>query len=196
MHRTVCDEWGVAITTNPRPEKTFPFEPHSNDYAVCTHPTIAERIVNKITPFLWFNDNAEAAADFYLTVFPNSRKLRELRTTEAGPGPIGSLLLLDIELNGQPVILMNGGPGHPPTDAFSFSVECETQTEIDRYWSQLTANGGSEIMCGWLKDKFGLHWQIVPKDVYKYVSHPAGMRAMMAMKKMDIATLKQAASKS
>ena len=150
--------------------------------------------MNKITPFLWFNDNAEAAADFYLSVFPNSRKLSELRCNEAGPGPIGSLLVMDIELNGQPVTLMNGGPGHPPTDAFSFSVQCETQAEIDNYWSQLTANGGSEIMCGWLKDKFGLHWQIVPTDVYKYLRHPAGMRAMMAMKKMDIATLQQAAN--
>ena len=124
------------------------------------------------TPFLWFNNNAEAAADFYLTVFPNSRKLRELRFNEAGPGPIGSLLVIDIELNGQPVIFMNGGPGHPPTDAFSFSVECETQSEIDSYWSQLTANGGSEIMCGWLKDKFGLHWQIVPTDIYSTSATP------------------------
>lgn len=148
------------------------------------------------TPFLWFNNNAEAAADFYLTIFPNSRKLRELRVNEAGPGPIGSLLVVDLELNGQTVIFMNGGPGHPQTDAFSFSVECETQSEIDRYWSQLTANGGSEIMCGWLKDKYGLHWQIVPKDIYQYISHPAAMRAMMTMKKMDIAALQQAASKS
>ncbi len=147
----------------------------------------------KPAPFLWFNDNAEAAADFYLTLFPNSRKLREVRCNEAGPGPVDSLLVMDIELNGQQVTLMNGGPGHPPTDAFSFTVECQTQSEIDSYWSQLTANGGSEIACGWLKDKFGLHWQIVPANIYNYISNPAGMRAMMAMKKMDIATLQQAA---
>jgi predicted 3-demethylubiquinone-9 3-methyltransferase (glyoxalase superfamily) len=150
--------------------------------------------MNKITPFLWFNNDAEAAADFYLSVFPNSRRLSELRCNEAGPLPVGALLVLDLELNGQPVTLMNGGPGHPPTDAFSFSVQCETQAEIDSYWSQLTADGGSEIMCGWLKDKFGLCWQIVPTDVYKYLRHPAGMRAMMTMKKMDIATLQQAAN--
>jgi predicted 3-demethylubiquinone-9 3-methyltransferase (glyoxalase superfamily) len=150
--------------------------------------------MNKLTPFLWFNDNAEAAADFYLSVFPSGRKLRELRCNEAGPHPVGSLMVLDIELNGQPVTLMNGGPGHPPTDAFSFSVQCETQAEIDSYWSQLTADGGSEIACGWLKDKFGLHWQIVPTDVYKLLRNPAAMRAMMAMKKMDIATLQQAAN--
>ncbi len=148
--------------------------------------------MNKITPFLWFNDNAEAAADFYLSVFPNSRKLRELRCNEAGPGPVGSLLVMDIELSGQTVTLMNGGPGHPHTDAFS--VLCETQAEIDNYWSQLTANGGSEIACGWLKDKFGLCWQIVPTGLHQLLSHPAAMRAMMAMTEMDIAALQQAAN--
>ena len=150
--------------------------------------------MNKITPFLWFNGNAEAAADFYLTVFPGSRKLNELRCTEAGPYPVGTLLALDLELNGQPVTFLNGGPGHPQTDAFSFSVQCDTQSEIDSYWSQLLADGGSEIACGWLKDKFGVHWQIVPSDIYKLLRHPASMRAMMAMKKMEIATLEQAAS--
>ena len=158
-------------------------------------PSPSAQDMNKITPFLWFNNDAEAAADFYLSIFPNSRKLRELRATEAGPGPIGSLIVLDLELNGQPVTFINGGPAHQLTEAFSFSVQCETQAEIDRYWSQLTADGGSEIMCGWLKDKFGLHWQIVPTDVYKYINHPAGMRAMMVMKKMDIATLQQAANR-
>jgi predicted 3-demethylubiquinone-9 3-methyltransferase (glyoxalase superfamily) len=147
-----------------------------------------------MTPFLWFNDNAEAAADFYLTVFPNSRKLEELRCNEAGPHPVGALLALDLDLNGQRVTFMNGGPGHPQTDAFSFSVHCDTQSEIDGYWSQLTADGGSEIACGWLKDKFGVHWQIVPTDVYKLLSHPAAMRSMMAMKKMDIAILEHAAA--
>jgi len=150
--------------------------------------------MNKITPFLWFNDNAEAAADFYLTVFPASRKLNELRCNEAGPLPVGALLVLDLELNGQKITFINGGPGHPQTDAFSLSVQCATQSEIDTYWQQLTSNGGSEIACGWLKDKFGVHWQIVPTDVYKYLRHPAAMRAMMAMTKMDIATLQQAAN--
>ncbi|HEY5213028.1 MAG TPA: VOC family protein [Acidobacteriaceae bacterium] len=150
--------------------------------------------MNKIIPFLWFDDNAEAAADFYLTLFPNGRKLRELRCNEAGPLPVGALLVLDLELNGQEVTFLNGGPGHPLTDAFSFTVRCDTQAEIDAYWTQLTADGGSEIACGWLKDKFGLSWQIVPANIYSLLAHPAAMRAMMAMKKMDIATLEQAAA--
>lgn len=152
--------------------------------------------MNKITPFLWFNDNAEAAADFYLTLFPNSRKLRELRCNQAGPLPLGALLALDLELNGQPVTFLNGGPGHPLTDAFSFAVHCDTQAEIDSYWTQLTADGGCEIACGWLTDKFGLTWQIVPTGIYDLLQHPAAMRAMMSMKKMDIAALHQAASES
>jgi predicted 3-demethylubiquinone-9 3-methyltransferase (glyoxalase superfamily) len=152
--------------------------------------------MNKITPFLWFNDNAEAAADFYLSVFPHSRKLTELRCNEGGPYPIGTLLTVDLELNGQPVTFLNGGPGHPLTDAFSFSVRCDTQAEIDSYWTQLTADGGAEIACGWLKDKFGLCWQIVPADIYNLLSPPAAMRAMMSMKKLDIAALQQAANAS
>jgi predicted 3-demethylubiquinone-9 3-methyltransferase (glyoxalase superfamily) len=149
--------------------------------------------MNKITPFLWFNNDAEEAADFYLTVFANGRKLNELRATEAGPGPVGSLLALDLELDGQQVTFLNGGPAHQLSEAFSFTVVCETQDEIDSYWSKLGA-GGTELGCGWLKDKFGLCWQIVPTKLYELVSHPAAMRAMMAMKKFDIAALKQAAT--
>ena len=148
---------------------------------------------NKITPFLWFNSNAEDAANFYFSVFPNSRKLNELRVTEAGPGPVGSLLALDLEIEGQPVTFLNGGPAHRLSEAFSFTVVCETQAEIDDYWSKLT-DGGSELNCGWLKDKFGLCWQIVPAKLYETLAHPAAMRAMMTMKKFDIAALQQAAS--
>jgi predicted 3-demethylubiquinone-9 3-methyltransferase (glyoxalase superfamily) len=151
--------------------------------------------MNKITPFLWFNANAEEAADFYLTVFPNGRKVNELRVTEAGPGPIGSLLALDLELNGQAVTFLNGGPAHQLTEAFSFTVHCETQAEIDDYWSKL-GDGGMELGCGWLRDKFGLCWQIVPVKIYELVSNPAGMRAMMGMKKFDIAALKAAAGQA
>jgi predicted 3-demethylubiquinone-9 3-methyltransferase (glyoxalase superfamily) len=150
--------------------------------------------MNKITPFLWFDDNAEAAADFYLSIFPVGRKLNELRHTDAGPGPKGTLLAMDLELDGQQVTFLNGGPGHPQTDAFSFCVRCENQKEIDSYWSKLLSDGGSEIACGWLKDKFGVCWQIVPKDIFRLVSHPVAMRAMMTMKKLDIASLEQAAS--
>lgn len=149
--------------------------------------------MNKITPFLWFNDNAEAAANFYLALFPNSRKLSELRSNAAGPGPIGSVIVIHLELDGQQVTFLNGGPSHQLTEAFSFTVRCETQAEIDNYWTQLTADGGKESACGWLTDKFGLSWQIVPANLSTLLSHPSAMRAMMTMKKLDIATLQQAA---
>jgi predicted 3-demethylubiquinone-9 3-methyltransferase (glyoxalase superfamily) len=151
--------------------------------------------MNKITPFLWFNDNAEAAANFYLALFPNSRKLNELRANEANPNTVaGSLLAIDLELNGQQVTFLNGGPAYQLTEAFSFAVRCETQAEIDDYWTKLTADGGKEIACGWLTDKFGLTWQIVPTNIFKLVGNPGAMRAMMTMKKLDIAALQQAAT--
>jgi predicted 3-demethylubiquinone-9 3-methyltransferase (glyoxalase superfamily) len=149
--------------------------------------------MNKITPFLWFNANAEDAANFYLSVFPNSKKLGELRMTEAGPGPVGALLTIELELDGQQVTFMNGGPAQKLTEAFSFSVVCDTQEEIDSYWAVL-GDGGKELGCGWMKDKFGLCWQIVPRKIVEYVSTPGGMRAMMQMMKMDIAKLEKAAS--
>jgi predicted 3-demethylubiquinone-9 3-methyltransferase (glyoxalase superfamily) len=148
--------------------------------------------MNKITPFLWFDSNAEDAANFYFSIFPNSRKLDELRVTEAGPGPVGSVLTIELELNGQQVTFLNGGSAHQLTEAFSFTVHCETQAEIDNYWSKL-GDGGMELGCGWLKDKFGLCWQIVPTKLYELLRHPSAMRAMMAMMKFDIATLQQAA---
>ena len=149
--------------------------------------------MNEITPFLWFNNDAEDAANFYLSVFPESKKLNELRTTEAGPGPVGSLLTIELELNGQQMTFLNGGPAYKLTQAFSFSVLCDTQEEIDHYWALLT-DGGSEIACGWLTDKFGLSWQIVPRGLVDWLRRPAAMRAMMKMVKFDIATLKQAAA--
>jgi predicted 3-demethylubiquinone-9 3-methyltransferase (glyoxalase superfamily) len=149
--------------------------------------------MNKITPFLWFNANAEEAAEFYLSIIPNSRRLNELRVTEAGPGPVGSLLALDLELNGQQVTFLNGGPAHQLSEAFSFTIHCETQAEIDDYWARL-GDGGTELGCGWIKDKFGLCWQIVPVNLYAMLSHPAAMRAMMTMKKFDVAALMEAAA--
>jgi predicted 3-demethylubiquinone-9 3-methyltransferase (glyoxalase superfamily) len=153
----------------------------------------SEEIMNKITPFLWFDSNAEEAAEFYLTIIPGSRKIDELRVTEAGPGPEGSLLVIDLELNGQQVTFLNGGPAHQLTEAFSFTVRCETQEEIDSYWFKL-GDGGKELGCGWMKDKFGLCWQIVPSNLPELLRHPEAMRAMMGMMKMDIAALEQAAS--
>ena len=148
--------------------------------------------MKKIEPFLWFNDEAEAAADFYCSVFPNAKRTDVLRVGEAGPGLVGSVLLVELEIEGQAMTFMNGGPGHPMTDAFSFFVRCETQEEIDGYWAKLT-EGGSEVACGWLRDKFGLSWQITPVGIVEWIRHPAAMKAMMGMVKLDIAALKAAA---
>jgi len=146
----------------------------------------------KITPFLWFDNNAEEAVDFYLSVFPNSRRTGELRSGDAGPGPKGSIVTIGFELDGQPFTALNGGPDHQFNEAVSFVVHCKSQAEIDHYWTKL-GDGGSEIACGWLKDRFGLRWQIIPDNIAELLRHPAAMRAMMTMKKLDIAALEAAA---
>ena len=148
---------------------------------------------SRLTPFLWFDNNAEEAVAFYLSIFPNSRKLSEFRSPiETPSGPKGSVLTISFELDGLRFTALNGGPAHPFTDAISFFVRCETQQEIDHYWSKLT-EGGAEIACGWLRDKFGLCWQIVPTRVFELIKHPKAMQAMMQMKKFDIAELERAA---
>ncbi len=146
----------------------------------------------RITPFLWFDSNAEEAVDFYLTVFKNSRRLDEVRNTGDAPGPKGGILTIAFELDGQKFTALNGGPAFKFTEAISFTVRCDTQEEIDEYWSKLTA-GGSEVQCGWLKDKFGLSWQIVPARLPELIKSPRGMQAMMKMVKFDIAELERAA---
>lgn len=146
-----------------------------------------------ITPFLWFDQNAEEAVDFYLSVFPNSRKLDELRHPSDAAGPKGSILTISFELNGLSFTALNGGPGHPLTDAVSFVVLCENQDEIDRYWSKLLEGGGSPIACGWLKDKYGLHWQVWAPRILELIRHPKAMEAMMKMTKFDLAELERAA---
>lgn len=145
----------------------------------------------RITPFLWFNNNAEEAVDFYLSVFPNSRRLQELRNPGGAPGPEGSILTITFELDGLKFIALNGGLEDPFNNAVSFVINCETQQEIDHYWSKLT-EGGAEIACGWLKDRFGLRWQVVPKRIGELLRHPKAMHAMMQMKKFDIAELERA----
>lgn len=145
----------------------------------------------RITPFLWFDSNAEEAADFYIGIFKNSRRLGELRNTGDAPGPKGGVLTLSFELDGQQFTALNGGPAHKFNEAVSFVVRCDSQQEIDHYWSKLTA-GGSEIQCGWLRDKFGLCWQIVPSRISDLVKHPKAMQAMLKMKKLDIAELERA----
>jgi predicted 3-demethylubiquinone-9 3-methyltransferase (glyoxalase superfamily) len=146
----------------------------------------------RITPFLWFDSNAEEAVDFYVGVFKNSRRLTELRTSEGGQAPKGSVLTIAFELDGQKFTALNGGPNYKFTNAISFVVRCDSQEEVDYYWSKLTA-GGTEIQCGWLKDKYGLAWQIVPARLPDLVKHPKAMQAMLQMKKLDIAELERAA---
>jgi predicted 3-demethylubiquinone-9 3-methyltransferase (glyoxalase superfamily) len=146
----------------------------------------------RISPFLWFDSNAEEAVDFYLTVFKNSRRLDELRTGEDSRIPKGGVLTVSFELEGQKFTAINGGPMYKFTEAISFVVRCDTQPEVDDYWSKLSA-GGSEIQCGWLKDKFGLVWQIVPARLPELIKNPKAMQAMMQMKKIDIAELERAA---
>jgi predicted 3-demethylubiquinone-9 3-methyltransferase (glyoxalase superfamily) len=146
----------------------------------------------KITPFLWFDNNAEEAVALYLSVFPNSRRTNELRSGDAGPGPKGSIVTISFELDGQPFTALNGGPDRPFNDSISFFVHCKDQAEIDSYWSKLLDGGGAEIACGWLKDRFGVRWQIVPENIMTLVGNPGGMRAMMTMKKLDIAALEAA----
>ena len=149
-------------------------------------------IENRIAPFLWFDSNAEEAVDFYLSIFKNSRRLGGLRNTGDAPGPKGGVLTVSFELDGQRFTALNGGPLFKFTEAISFSVRCDSQQEIDYYWSKLTA-GGTESQCGWLKDKFGLSWQVVPAHLGDLLKNSKAMQAMMKMKKFDIAELERAA---
>jgi predicted 3-demethylubiquinone-9 3-methyltransferase (glyoxalase superfamily) len=146
----------------------------------------------RITPFLWFNANAEEVVDFYLTVFKNSRKLETANNSPDHPNPPAKVLTISFELDGQKFIALNGGPAFQFSEAISFVVRCDSQQEIDDYWSKLTA-GGSEVQCGWLKDKFGLSWQIVPARLPELLKNPNAMQAIMKMKKIDIVELERAA---
>jgi len=150
----------------------------------------------RITPFLWFDKNAEDAARFYTSIFPNSKMGKVSKYSEGGPGPAGTVLTAAFELDGQPFIALNGGPQFSFNESVSFVVDCANQEEIDSYWSKLTADGGQESMCGWLKDRFGLSWQVVPAEMGQLVSGPHAARVMevlMKMKKLDLAALRQAA---
>jgi predicted 3-demethylubiquinone-9 3-methyltransferase (glyoxalase superfamily) len=145
----------------------------------------------RITPFLWFDSNAEEAADFYLTVFKNSRRLDVLRNTDDSRAPNGSILTVAFELDGQKFTALHGGPMFKFTEAVSLVVRCDSQQEVDDYWSKLSA-GGNEGQCGWVKDKFGLSWQIVPERLANLIKRPNAMRAILRMKKRDIAELERA----
>ena len=150
-----------------------------------------------ITPFLWFDGQAEEAANFYVSIFRNSKIVAVARYRETGPGPAGSVMTVVFELDGQKFIALNGGPQFKFTEAVSFSVECRTQQEVDEYWEKLSA-GGKQEMCGWLKDKYGLSWQVNPTALGDMLADPDAqkanrvMAAMLTMKKFDIAELEEA----
>jgi predicted 3-demethylubiquinone-9 3-methyltransferase (glyoxalase superfamily) len=153
--------------------------------------------IQKITPFLWFDHQAEEAVAFYTSIFANSRIGKVIRYSEAGPGPAGSVMTIDFQLEGQSFAALNGGPHFKFTEAISFVVHCQSQEEVDIYWEKLSADGG-EVQCGWVKDKFGLSWQIVPTVLLELLNDPdpekAGrvMKAMLKMTKLEIDTLKRA----
>ena len=153
--------------------------------------------MQKITPFLWFDDKAEEAANFYVSIFKNSKVGSVTRYGEAGPGPKGTVMIATFQLDGQEFIALNGGPHFKFTEAISFVVNCETQEEVDEFWEKLS-EGGEKSRCGWLKDKYGLSWQIVPTVLGELMQDKDPekskrvMKAMLQMDKIDIKTLKQA----
>lgn len=153
--------------------------------------------MQKITPCLWFDDQGEEAAQFYTTVFSNSRILDIARYGAAGPRPEGTVMTVTFELDGQRFVALNGGPEFTFNEAISFQVSCQTQDEVDHFWSKLS-EGGQEGPCGWLKDRYGVSWQIVPTALAELLSDPdpdrsqAAMKAMLGMHKIDIGAIRQA----
>jgi predicted 3-demethylubiquinone-9 3-methyltransferase (glyoxalase superfamily) len=154
--------------------------------------------MQRITPFLWFDNQAEEAAKFYISVFKNSR-IKQIThyTGEELPERKGQVMTVSFELDGEEFVALNGGPQFKFTEAVSFVINCETQEEIDYYWEKLADHGGEEVQCGWLADKYGLSWQVVPSKFFaEWVRDPAGlqrvMHELMQMKKLDLATLQKA----
>jgi predicted 3-demethylubiquinone-9 3-methyltransferase (glyoxalase superfamily) len=154
--------------------------------------------VPRIVPNLWFDTEALEAASFYCGIFPNSEITRVSHYTDAGPGEPGTVLTVDFTLDGQPYTAINGGPQFPFTEAVSLLVECSDQAEVDRYWDALT-DGGEEVQCGWLKDRYGLSWQICPAELGTLLADPdreradRAVQAMLGMVKLDIAAIRAAA---
>jgi predicted 3-demethylubiquinone-9 3-methyltransferase (glyoxalase superfamily) len=155
----------------------------------------------KITPNLWFDTQAEEAAAFYISVFKNSRIVKTTPYTESGPGPAGSVMLVEFELDGQRFVGINGGPLFTFDEAISFEIACADQAEVDYYWDRLT-EGGEESQCGWLKDKYGVSWQVVPEGMDEIFADPdpeaakRAVQAMFTMRKLDVAALRAAAAGS
>jgi predicted 3-demethylubiquinone-9 3-methyltransferase (glyoxalase superfamily) len=152
----------------------------------------------QVTPCLWFDTEGEAAAQLYTSVFPNSRIVKVSRYGSAGPRQAETVMTVEFELDGKPFVALNGGPDFKFNEAVSFQVFCESQDEVDHYWTKLS-EGGEEGPCGWLKDRFGLSWQVVPTRLMELLSDPdrdrsqRAMAAMLEMKKLDIAELERAA---
>jgi predicted 3-demethylubiquinone-9 3-methyltransferase (glyoxalase superfamily) len=155
--------------------------------------------MQKITPFLWFDNQAEEAMNFYVSIFKNSKAGTISRYGDAGPGPKGSVMVASFELDGVKFTALNGGPHFKFTEAISLYVDCESQEEVDYFWDKLISGGGAPSQCGWLKDKFGLSWQIVPSALPKLLSDPDRdkanrvMQAMLQMQKIDVGKLEAAA---
>jgi predicted 3-demethylubiquinone-9 3-methyltransferase (glyoxalase superfamily) len=153
-----------------------------------------------VTPFLWFDGQAEEAAEFYASVFANSHTVNVARYPEGTRAPAGSVMTVTFEIEGQEFIALNGGPHFKFTEAVSFLVNCDTQEEADELWDKLTADGGEESQCGWLKDKFGLSWQIVPKGLHDLIGDPdpekarRATEAMMQMRRIDLAEIRRASA--
>jgi predicted 3-demethylubiquinone-9 3-methyltransferase (glyoxalase superfamily) len=172
--------------------------PRQTGAAATSRSERTQPVAQKITTFLWFDNNAQEAVNFYCSVFKNSKTLDTIRYGDVGPGPKGSVMTIDFELDGQRFTALNGGPDFKFTEAISLVVHCETQDEIDYYWEKLS-DGGQKVECGWLKDKFGLAWQIVPNVLLDLLRDPDQeksqrvMKAMLQMKKLDIRTLEKAA---
>ncbi len=152
----------------------------------------------RIKTFLWFDTKAEEAANFYVSLFKDSKILSVARCGDAGPGPKGSAMTVNFQLEGQEFMALNGGPHYKFTEAISLLVDCDSQEEVDELWNKLTAGGGAESQCGWLKDRFGLSWQIIPKALFRLMGDPDPVRsgrvvqAMLQMQKIDIAALQRA----
>ncbi|MCW2810620.1 MAG: 3-demethylubiquinone-9 3-methyltransferase [Friedmanniella sp.] len=157
--------------------------------------------MQKITPFLWFDDNAEEAAEFYTSLFPDAEIVETARLGEGGPGPAGQVLTIGLRLAGMELTFLNGGPGHPFTDAISLVIRCADQAEVDHYWDGLLAGGGTPVECGWITDRFGVSWQVTPTALIDLLTDPdpgrAGraMAAMLTMVKIDVAELYAAADR-
>ena len=158
------------------------------------------QIQQRITPMLWFDTQAEEAANYYCSIFKNSKVTGISRYGETGPGAKGSVMVAEFEIEGQKFTALNGGPQFKFTEAISLVINCDSQEEVDYFWEKLTSDGGQEVMCGWLKDKYGLSWQVVPTRVFEWLRDPKKsdkvMAAVVEMKKLDVSKLEKAAEAS